>query len=127
MTNGRATTLTLPWRFPALRAHGWPLIPIGILIVLALVAIFAEFITPYNPEIGALQDRFKPPAWVAGGSEKHLLGTDHLGRDVLSRLIFGARVSLVVGFMAGIFAGFVGPGVGIISGYLRGLVGQGVM
>jgi len=127
MSNGRATTLTLPWRFPALRAHGWPLIPIGILLVLALVAIFAEFITPYNPEIGALGDRFRPPAWVAGGSDKHLLGTDHLGRDVLSRLIFGARVSMTVGFMAVIFAGVVGTTLGIISGYLGGWVDQVIM
>jgi len=127
MANGRATTLTLPWRLPRLNIHGWPLIPIGILIVLALVAIFAEFITPYNPEIGALGDRFRPPAWVAGGSEKHLLGTDHLGRDVLSRLIFGARVSMTVGFMAVVFAGVVGTVLGIISGYLGGWVDQVIM
>jgi peptide/nickel transport system permease protein len=128
MTNGRAATLTLPWlRLPAFRAHGWPLIPITILVVLALVAIFAELIAPYNPEIGALGDRFKPPAWVAGGSDKHLLGTDHLGRDVMSRLIFGARVSMTVGFMAVIFAGFVGTTLGILSGYLGGWVDQVIM
>ena len=127
MANGRAATLTLPWRLPRFNIQGWPLIPIGILIVLALVAIFAELITPYNPEIGALGDRFRPPAWVAGGSDKHLLGTDHLGRDVLSRLIFGARVSMVVGFMAVVFAGFVGTFLGILSGYLGGWVDQVIM
>ena len=127
MANGRAATLALPWRLPRFNVHGWPLIPIGILLVLALVAIFAELITPYNPEIGALGDRFRPPAWVAGGSDKHLLGTDHLGRDVLSRLIFGARVSMTVGFMAVIFAGVVGTTLGIVSGYLGGWVDQVIM
>jgi peptide/nickel transport system permease protein len=123
----RAATLTLPWRFASLRTHGWPLVPIGILVVLSLVAVFAEVIAPHNPEIGTLGDRFKPPAWSAGGSEKFLLGTDHLGRDVLSRLIFGARVSLVVGFTAVIFAGFVGTLLGILSGYLGGWVDQVIM
>jgi peptide/nickel transport system permease protein len=123
----RVATLTLPWRFISIRMHGWPFIPIGILVVLALVAIFADVIAPYNPEIGVLGERFKPPAWSAGGSDKYLLGTDHLGRDVLSRLIFGARVSLVVGFTAVIFAGFVGTLLGIMSGYLGGWVDQVIM
>jgi len=123
----RVATLRLPLRLVSVRTHGWPLVPIGILIVMALVAIFAEVIAPHNPEIGTLGERFKPPAWSAGGSEKFLLGTDHLGRDVLSRLIFGARVSLVVGFTAVIFAGFVGTLLGILSGYLGGWVDQVIM
>jgi peptide/nickel transport system permease protein len=123
----RVATLTLPRRLFSFRTHNLPLIPIGIIVGLALVAIFAEAIAPYNPEIGVLGDRFKPPAWVTGGSERHLLGTDHLGRDVLSRLIFGARVSLVVGFTAVIFAGFIGTLLGIISGYLGGWVDQVIM
>jgi peptide/nickel transport system permease protein len=123
----RVATLTLPWRFISIRMHGWPFIPIGILVVLALVAIFADVIAPHNPEIGVLGERFKPPAWSVGGSDKYLLGTDHLGRDVLSRLIFGARVSLVVGFTAVVFAGFVGTLLGIMSGYLGGWVDQVIM
>jgi peptide/nickel transport system permease protein len=123
----RVATLTLPRRLISLRLHGWPLVPIGILITLVLVAIFAEVIAPHNPEIGTLGDRFKPPAWSAGGSERFLLGTDHLGRDVLSRLIFGARVSLVVGFTAVIFAGCLGTLLGILSGYLGGWVDQTIM
>ena len=123
----RAATLTLPWRFVSIRLHGWPLVPIGILVVIVLAAIFADVIAPSNPEIGTLGERFKPPAWSAGGSEKFLLGTDHLGRDVLSRLIFGARVSLVVGFMAVVFAGCVGTFLGILSGYLGGWVDQVIM
>ena len=67
-----------------------------------------------------------PPAF-AGGSEAHLLGTDHVGRDVLSRLIFGARVSIVVGFLAVIVAGAIGTTLGILSGYLGGWVDQVIM
>ena len=74
-----------------------------------------------------LGDRFRPPAWQAGGSEAHLLGTDHVGRDVLSRLIFGARVSMVVGFTAVIVAGLIGTTLGILSGYLGGWVDQVIM
>ena len=128
MTTRVATlTLALPRRLFAFRTHNLPLVPIGILVVLALTAIFADFIAPHNPEIGVLGERFKPPVWIAGGSDQFLLGTDHLGRDVLSRLIFGARVSLVVGFTAVIFAGFVGTLLGIISGYLGGWVDQVIM
>jgi peptide/nickel transport system permease protein len=128
MTTRVATlTLALPRRLFAFRTHNMPLVPVGILIALALMAIFADFIAPYNPEIGILGDRFKPPAWVAGGSEQHLLGTDHLGRDVLSRLIFGARVSLIVGVVGTIVAGGVGTTLGILSGYLGGWVDQAIM
>jgi len=123
----RVATLTLPWRFVSVRTHGLPMLPIAILVAMALFAIFADVIAPHNPEIGVLGERFKPPVWVAGGSDKFLLGTDHLGRDVLSRLIFGARVSLVVGFTAVIFAGVIGTLLGIISGYLGGWVDQVIM
>jgi peptide/nickel transport system permease protein len=117
-------------RFAALRAlrlGELPVIPLGILAFIALVAVFANQLAPHNPEIGSLTARFKPPFWVAGGSTEYLLGTDQLGRDVLSRLIFGARVSMVVGFTAVIFAGVVGTALGIISGYLGGWVDQVIM
>ena len=84
-------------------------------------------LAPYDPEVGTLAARFRPPAWQAGGSVEYLLGTDHLGRDVLSRLIFGARVSMVVGFTAVIVAGVIGTVLGIISGYLGGWVDQVIM
>jgi peptide/nickel transport system permease protein len=114
-------------RFDFLRLKDFPLIPALILVCIALVAIFANFLAPHNPEIGSLTARFKPPFWQTGGSTKYLLGTDQLGRDVLSRLIFGARVSMVVGFTAVIFAGTVGTTLGIISGYLGGWVDQVIM
>src|SRR6266852_1245215 len=117
-------------RFAALRAARLgdvPMVPLLILGVIALVAVFANQLAPHNPEIGSLTARFKPPFWQAGGSTQYLLGTDQLGRDVLSRLIFGARVSMVVGFTAVIFAGIVGTVLGIVSGYLGGWVDQVIM
>jgi peptide/nickel transport system permease protein len=126
-TNTRAATFTVPGRLALIRLNGFPIVPAAILVGIALVAIFADFITPYNPEIGSLGARFKPPFWQAGGSEAHLLGTDHLGRDVLSRLIFGARVSIVVGVTAVVIAGVIGTALGIISGYLGGWVDQAIM
>ena len=122
-----AAPVSLAWRLGALRLEGFPWIPTAILTVIALLAIFANVIAPYNPEIGVLGDRFRPPAWQSGGSEAHLLGTDHVGRDVLSRLIFGARVSMVVGFTAVIVAGILGTTLGILSGYLGGWVDQVIM
>jgi peptide/nickel transport system permease protein len=122
-----ASAPPITYRVPAFRTEGLPMVPIAILITLILVAIFANLIAPHNPEIGSLSQRFKPPAWSAGGSTEHLLGTDHIGRDVLSRLIFGARVSMVVGFTAVFFAGITGTVLGIVSGYLGGWVDQVIM
>jgi peptide/nickel transport system permease protein len=125
--SSRAAGLTMAWRLAAFRSEGFPLIPTAILAVLVFVAVFANVLAPYNPEIGTLGDRFHPPAWQAGGGAEHLLGTDHLGRDVLSRLIFGARVSMVVGFLAVMVAGVLGTTLGILSGYLGGWVDQVIM
>jgi peptide/nickel transport system permease protein len=127
MNGSRAASLTVAWRFAVLHIEGFPWIPSAILGTIALVAIFANVLAPYNPEIGVLGDRFRPPAWQYGGSEAHLLGTDHVGRDVLSRLIFGARVSVAVGFTAVIVAGILGTTLGILSGYLGGWVDQVIM
>src|SRR5215475_1024103 len=122
-----ALTSPLPSRSSARRLGDLPLIPMAILLVIALVAIFANQLAPHNPEVGSLTARFKPPVWQTGGTAKYLLGTDQLGRDVLSRLIFGARVSMVVGITAVIFAGALGTLLGIVSGYLGGWVDQVIM
>src|SRR5262249_37079790 len=108
MNGSRTATLTTAWRLPSIHIGDFPLIPTPIIVGIALVPIFAEAPAPHNPEVGVLGERFKPPFWQAGGSDAHLLGTDHLGRDVLSRLIYGARVSMVVGFTAVIVAGVLG-------------------
>ena len=127
MNGSRAATLTAAWRLAAFRSEGFPLIPLSILGGLLFVAIFANVLAPHDPEVGTLGERFRPPVWQQGGSEKFLLGSDHLGRDVLSRLIFGARVSIVVGFTAVLVAGVLGTGLGILSGYLGGWVDQVIM
>ena len=117
-------------RFAAIRGirlRGYPVIPLAILAIIAFVAVFANQLAPHNPEVGILSARFKPPFWLKGGSTEYLFGTDQLGRDVLSRLIFGARISLIVGFTAVIFAGAVGTVLGILSGYLGGWVDQIIM
>lgn len=127
MNGSRAATLTVAGRLAAFRTEGFPVIPMSILGALLFVAIFANVLAPHDPEVGNLGERFRPPVWQQGGSEKFLLGSDHLGRDVLSRLIFGARVSIVVGFTAVLVAGVLGTGLGILSGYLGGWVDQVIM
>ncbi len=123
-----ATTETVPTTAtPAIRLSELPLIPTTILVVVVVVAVFADLLAPHDPQVGNLTARFLPPFWQAGGVIGHPLGTDHLGRDVLSRLIFGARVSLVVGFTAVLVAGAIGTVLGIVSGYLGGWVDQVVM
>src|SRR3989449_772379 len=97
------------------------------IVVLVLVAVLAPFIAPHSATEQSLPDTLRPPAWQEGGSTKHLLGTDVLGRDVLSRLIYGARVSLIVAAAALLAGGGVGLMVGIVSGYLGGRVDSFLM
>src|SRR5260370_37234737 len=127
MNGSRAAVLAFPGRLASFRREGWPMVPITILAVIALLAIFADVIAPHDPQVVLVGERFRPPAWQQGGSTTHLLGCGHVGRDVLSRLIFGARVSMVVGFTAVIFAGVVGTVLGILAGYLGGWVDQVIM
>src|SRR6185312_9419557 len=97
-----------------------PLVPIAILLPFFFAAMFANWIAPYDPtEPIAGAKIFEPPIWSAGGSWHWLLGTDFQGRDIVSRLIFGARVSIVVGG--------IGTALGILSGYLGGWVDQVIM
>ena len=69
----------------------WPVIPVLIVVSLILVAIFAPLVAPHDPLEGDLDDRNVPPAWLAEGSSEFLLGTDHIGRGILSRIIFGSE------------------------------------
>lgn len=97
----------------------WPLIPMFFLVLFVVTGVFAPLIAPHDPERGGLRDRNLPPAWEEGGSSEFLLGTDHLGRDMLSRVIFGARISLAV---AGVTLG-VGMVIGVASGLIAGWYG----
>ena len=102
---------------------------IGFFIVLVVVicAVFAPQIAPYPPNEMHPIDMLKPPAFASGGSTKYLLGTDNLGYDILSRLIFGARVSLVIGVLSVVVAGVIGTVFGLVAGYYGGILDSIIM
>lgn len=112
---------------PAPRDRKLPLIPIGIIAVFVLVAILAPLLSPADPHEQALRNRFKPPVWEEGGSWKYALGTDRLGRDMLSRIIWGSRVSLAAGVLAVLLASAFGASVGLVAGYYGGRVDAALM
>lgn len=89
-------------------------------LILVLMAVLAPWIAPHNPNVGKLDDRLLPPFWQRGGTTDFLLGTDTLGRDILSRIIYGARTTLSVCALVVIIAGSLGTFLGIIAGYLGG-------
>lgn len=92
-----------------------------VLAILLFVAIFAPYLAPHDPYAQELMARMKPPVFL-GGSWDHPLGTDHLGRDYLSRLIYGARVSLLIGGVAALISGVIGTAMGVAAGYFGGRV-----
>ncbi len=105
------------------------IIPVTILSLMVLIAIFADLawlgfpdvrLAPYDPVKISLPDRLMPPFWAEEGSTAHLLGTDKMGRDILSRLIFGARISISVSLLVILITSFVGTVLGIIAGYVGG-------
>jgi peptide/nickel transport system permease protein len=105
-----------------------PVIPLAILVPFVLIALFAGWIAPYDPtEPIPGASIFEPPCWMQGGSMHAILGTDFQSRDVLSRLIYGARVSLIVGVTGTLAAGSIGTAMGVISGYLGGWTDQVIM
>jgi peptide/nickel transport system permease protein len=114
-------------RFAFWRLEGFPVFPFLILALILFAAVFADVLAPHDPQVGSLARRFRPPFWQQGGSMAYPLGTDHVGRDVLSRLIFGARVSMIVGTAAVLVAGTIGTLLGIVSAYLGGWVDQVIM
>ncbi len=91
-----------------------------IIVLFIISAILAPYLSPHNPIETSLYDQLKPPVWHATGTYKHILGTDDLGRDILSRLIYGARVSLVVAVISVGLAFFCGILLGCFSGYYKG-------
>ena len=97
------------------------------LMLITLVALFAPWIVPHDPNAQSLAMRLRPPAWVDGGSWTHLLGTDQLGRDLLSRVIMGARVSLLVGLATVVVGMSLGSTIGLLAGYFGGTFERIVM
>ncbi len=95
----------------------------GVVVLLAvLVALCAPWVAPASPTAGNLGARLKPPAWQEGAEAGRVLGTDVLGRDVLSRLVWGARISLLIALAATVIGAAVGSTIGLVAGYQRGTV-----
>ena len=97
-----------------------PWTPLVIIVTMLFVAVFAPILAPHSPIDQTLADKLIPPFWEEGGTTKYLLGTDVFGRDVLSRLLYGARVSMIVSALALLVGGGVGLVIGIVSGYVGG-------
>ena len=121
------TIRTLPWYAVPWVVTGWrqikryPLLSLAILVfIMVIPAVFAPWVAPHDPFMGSLSQRLTPPVWQDGGTMEHILGTDKLGRDMLSRIIYGARVSLTVSLIAIFVGGIIGTALGLISGYFGG-------
>jgi peptide/nickel transport system permease protein len=129
-----AVSQPVPWYNPpkiaraVFQARRYPVLPVAILVLFLLIpAIFAPLVAPHDPLTGSLSKRLKPPAWADGGSIEYPLGTDKMGRDLLSRMIYGARISLLVSFMAVFVGGSVGTTLGLMSGYFGGKIDTLIM
>src|SRR5690606_29486825 len=113
---GIITSVAALWR-----SLDWPLrIAAALLVLFVVVALFGPWLTPYDPLTGSLRARLVPPAWQEGGSWAHPFGTDRLGRDILSRIIAGARISLTVCVLVIAISGALGTAVGTAAGYFGG-------
>ena len=113
-----------------LRWHNLRLLPIPQLLIVGLfviLALFGEWLAPHDPYETSLRARLLPPAWMEGGDARYLLGSDRLGRDVLSRIIVGARPSFNVALAALVFGSVLGSFVGMIAGFLGGWVDAVIM
>jgi dipeptide transport system permease protein len=103
------------------------LIGLGLVVVLLLLAIFADVVSPHPPNEQYRDFTLAPPAWYDGGSANFLLGTDPVGRDVLSRLIHGTRLSLLIGLISVTISLTLGAALGLVAGYIRGLTETTIM
>ena len=116
---------------PISKANGflrrWPVIPGVLLFILVICGVFVPLVAPYDPTGANLRDRNTPPFWDEAGSTKYLLGADQQGRDLLSRVIYGARVSLIVAGVSLSIGMIVGITLSMISGYFGGWVDEVIM
>jgi peptide/nickel transport system permease protein len=125
-----ADTLQLPlapqpmWRRKLRKLLGHYGLTLGAILlgIIVLAAILAPLLAPHDPYAQDLSQRLIPPVWHDKGSWLHMLGTDKLGRDYLSRLLFGARVSLTIGLVAALIAGLIGTTLGVLAGYFGGRI-----
>jgi peptide/nickel transport system permease protein len=92
----------------------------ALLLLVALTALLAPMLAPFDPSVMNARNRLVPPFWVDGGSMAHILGTDHLGRDILSRIIYGSQITLVVSGASVVISAAIGITLGVISGYYGG-------
>ncbi len=106
----------------ALRRNRVAQVAVLIIALVILVGVFGPLVAPHEPEAQDLAARLKPPAWIKGSAPGHFLGTDNLGRDVLSRIIYGTRISLLVGISATLLSGVIGTVIGVVSGFYRGWI-----
>ena len=97
-----------------------PLLPISIIVILTLIAILANVIALHSPVTTSLPNRLRPPFWMEGGTLTYPLGTDEVGRDILSRVFYGARISLSVAALALLLGAGIGTTIGLVSGYFGG-------
>ena len=111
------------WKF----LRRWPVLSAAIIIILTFVAIFAPWIVPHDPLDSVLLERNVPPAWYEEGTMKYPLGKDPIGRDVLSRLIMGTRISLMIVAVSMIVGTVVGTGLGLIAGFKGGIIDEIIM
>ncbi len=105
----------------------WPLFSGVVLCVFVMMAIFAPLLVPHDPGLSILRERNIPPAWYPEGTWTYPLGKDPIGRDVLSRLIMGARTSLMVVAVSIVVGTILGTGLGLIAGYFGGLIDEVIM
>jgi peptide/nickel transport system permease protein len=127
---GPAARAALPWyrrRLWRTLRRGSGLFNVGFLVLVIAGAVAASWISRYDPALGEPAERLRPPAWQATGTAAHLLGTDQLGRDVYTRLLYGGRISLVVGLGTVLISAVLGSGLGLVAGYFEGRVGTGLM
>lgn len=121
-----STTSHLPeipaWRKSLAKVLGYKSLALGsgIILLVVLVAILAPLIAPHDPYAQDVTQRMIPPIWHDQGTWDHILGTDKLGRDYFSRLLYGARISLIIGLAAAVISGVLGTTLGILAGYFGG-------
>jgi len=109
------------WRFK------WGVVAGAVMLLVVASAVCAQWIAPYSPVTVDIQHRLGPPAWMEGGTRAHLLGTDQIGRDLLSRVIYGGRVSLLIGTAAVLVSSSIGVLLGLAAGYFAGRIDWTIM